>query len=94
MNCRPFAVALSAFAGLVPTMQNANAGVPTHRQATATATILQQVTNDPEVYARHDARRSGNEPRVPPVVRFLDRDGVVLKSAGPGVTRIFIIDLP
>ena len=93
MNCRPFAAAALVLAGLVPIAQVANAKTPTPRLATATATILQATTNDPDARTNLVGNRIGSGPDQPKP-RFIRPDGAVTNSAINGSRRLIIIDLP
>ena len=83
MNCRPSAILLFAFVGLVPMTQAAIAGKPTSRQATATATILPAVTND---LSKHQARKI--------IGKYIGIDGHVTTIQNLQSRPIIIIDLP
>lgn len=89
MNCRSFAVALFLSVGLVPTTQTANAGTPTPRQATATATILPTATNEIIPDAKHIAMSSQR-----PTLKYIAMDGHVTNTQSPSVRKIIITDLP
>ena len=88
MNCRSFAVALFVSAGLVPMAQTANAGTPTLRNATATATILPVATNDIP-----DAKNIAM-PLQRPTLKYIGADGHVTNIKNPLVRKIVITDLP
>ncbi len=83
MNCRSFAVALFVSVGLVPTAQPANAGTPTLRQATATATILPIATNN-----------TPTDKKSATVKKFIGADGHLTTVKGTQSRPIIIIDLP
>jgi hypothetical protein len=94
MNCRPFAVVAVVLSGLVPAFQPATAGHPTHRRATATATILSPVAiNDVSRGKVGEGRGSSGEPQSVKV-RFVDENGFVTAVGNPRRHVIHIIDLP
>lgn len=83
MNCRSLAGALLCVVGLVPMTQTAFAADPTSRHVTATATILNTVTND----------------RVHPaagktVEKFIGTDGRVTKIRTSNSRPLIIMDMP
>jgi len=94
MNCRPFAVIAVVLCGLVPAIQSASAGTPTHQRATATATILSGVStlNSREVErAASSHTRSGSQTVR---VSYIDADGFITTAANPQRLKIIIIDMP
>lgn len=94
MNCRPFAVIAVVLCGLVPAIQLASAGSPTHQRATATATILSGVST---IY-HHEAERvtSGHTRHGSETVRvfYIDADGFITNVASPQRWKVIIIDMP
>jgi hypothetical protein len=94
MNCRPFAVIAVVLSGLVPAFQPASAGYPTHRRATATATILSPVTIHDLVRGKAgDGNGSSGGPHSAKK-RFVDENGFVTPVGNPRRQPIHIIDLP
>lgn len=94
MNCRPFAVIAVVLCGLVPAIQPASAGPPTHQRATATATILSGVStlNSREVERAASSRTRNSSQTVS--VFFIDADGFITTVANPQRLKIIIIDMP
>jgi hypothetical protein len=94
MNCCPFAVITVVLSGLVPALQPASAGHPTHQRATATATILSPVAiNDVARGKAGEIRGSSGGPQLVKV-RFVDENGFVTVAGNPRRHVIHIIDLP
>jgi hypothetical protein len=95
MNCRPLAVFVIALSGLVPAMQSANAGSPTYRHGTATATILVPVTirqfsgGLAEVHGDRRVLRRQNT-----IIKYIDGDGMVTNANESRSRQIIIFDLP
>jgi hypothetical protein len=83
MNCRSLAVRLLCVVGLVSMMQAAFAAHPTSRHVTATATILNIVTND-----------RANLQLEKRAVKFIGSDGRVTNIRTPNSRPIVIIDMP
>jgi hypothetical protein len=94
MNCRPSAVALFAVAGLVPGTQAAIAGTPTHRQATATATILNITSVQAEDAANGQVRIRTGQPERNMTVKHIGPDGHVVTAKTVGARVLIILDLP
>jgi hypothetical protein len=94
MNCRPFAVIAFALGGLVPTIVFASPGSPTHRSATARATILSPIST--QELARKGASGKYRKDHVYGNVlrRFIDDNGLVTKFGNPRSYKIIIVDLP
>ena len=94
MNCRPFAVIAVVVGGLVPAAQHASAEPPTHRIATATATILSPAsTQDIGRQAGLAKSRDGYSGRNI-TIKFIDNNGFVAASETPQHRKIIIINLP
>lgn len=92
MNCRPSAAAALVLTGLVPIAQAANAENPTSTHATATATILQATTNDPQTPNKAVIERASvGTDRMK--LRFIGPDGSTSNIPAPGFRRLIIIEL-
>ena len=83
MNCRSLVVALLCVIGLVPMTQAAFAADPTSRHVTATATILNTVTND-----------RANLQTEKGTAKFIGADGRVTRVRTSNSKPIIIIDMP
>ena len=83
MNCRSLAVEFLCVVGLVPMTQAAFAADSTSRHVTATATILNIVTND---------RKNVQVGKA--ADKFIGIDGRVTKTRTPQSRPIIIIDMP
>lgn len=94
MNCRLSAVALLAVTGLVPGNQAANAGTPTHRQATATATILNITSVKADDAADDQVRIRTGQPERNLTVKHIGLDGHVVAAQTVGARVLIILDLP
>lgn len=94
MNCRLSAVALLAVTGLVPGNQAANAGTPTHRQATATATILPMASIKSGQATNTDAGKRDWQLWRNRTVKYIDADGHLVAVDDRNAHLIIILDLP
>jgi hypothetical protein len=94
MNCRPSAVALFAVAGLVPGTQAAIAGTPTHRQATATATILNIASVKADEVVSGQARLRNGQAGRNLTVKHIGVDGHIAAAETAGAQVLIILDLP
>lgn len=94
MNCRPFAVIAVVLSGLVPAIQPASAGPPTHQRATATATILSGVSTPGSAAVEQVSgdNQLGKSKTVR--VKYVDAEGLITTVANPQRWRIVIIDMP
>ena len=94
MNCRLFAVIAVGLSGLVPAIQPASAGHPTHQRATATATILSPVTIR-DVLGGKAGGATGSSRRLHSAnERYVDDNGFVTNDRNARRYPIRIIDLP
>lgn len=94
MNCRSFVAVLFVIAGLVPGAQKANAGTPTHRQATATATILPMASIKSGQVTNTDAGKCDWQLWRNRTVKYIDADGHLVAVDDRNAHLIIILDLP
>lgn len=94
MNCRSSATALLVFVGLVPTMQTAMAGTPTHQSGTATATILTIASNRAAHGMTGEIGLRERQSARTQTIKHLGPDGHLIAAGNRDARVIIILDLP